>query len=66
MSAESEIEEIAMEVQDLGGTESATVQTMDDESPLRNVSSLFGLVQLESDNIQYVYRPSAEDMSQSV
>ena len=29
MSAESEIEEIAMEVQGLGGTEPATEQTMD-------------------------------------
>ena len=66
MSAESEIEEIAMEVQDLGGTESATVQTMDDEIPLRNVSSLFGLDQLESGNVQYVDRSSTEDMSQSM
>ena len=51
MSAESEIEEIAMEVQDLGGTDPATVQTMDVESPLRNVTSLFGLSQLASGNM---------------
>jgi hypothetical protein len=42
MSSENEIEEIAMEMQAPGGTESVTEQTMVDERPLRTITGLFG------------------------
>lgn len=58
MSAHNEIEEEAMGMQDTGGTEPVTGQTMLGESPLRPKASLFGVNQLADGSAQYVFGPS--------
>jgi len=69
MSASSEIEE-AMEGQDSVGTEPVTEQPMREQSPLRTLSYVFGLGQLEAGTGQYVLAPvatsSAGKMAQGV
>ena len=69
MSASGEIEE-AMEGQDSVGTKSVMEQTMREESPLRTLSGMFGMGQLEAGSGQYLYGPvatsSAGRMAQGV
>ena len=58
MSEGGEIEE-AMEGQDSAGAEPVTEQTMREQSPLRTLSGMFGMGQLEAGTGQYLYGPAA-------
>ena len=68
-AASGEIEE-AMEGQDSAGAEPVTEQTMREQSPLRTLSGMFGMGQLEAGTGQYGYGPvttsSAGRMEQGV
>ncbi len=62
MNDRSEMEE-AIETQESVVTEPTTEQTMLDESPLRTIVSLFGINQLATGTVQYVFSPLMnEDM----
>ena len=58
MSSENEIEEMTIGGQNLEGTEPAAEQTMEGDSPMRSVASLFGLGELAG-NMQNAYMPTA-------